>query len=146
MNHGTLEAQRRALFNWINVQRPHGSSRNAITVVFDGKEEYCSAQSVDGIRVIFSKGQSADDVIKNIVQANLKKRIVVVSNDKEIKFYVGALGAQVMSVQEFCGKVPKKTGATSVGKTQDKMSNKYISLAQQAKITKEFEKIWIKSK
>ncbi len=115
-----------------------------MTVVFDGKEEFSSFQSVHGIKVIFSKGESADDVIRNIVEASPKKKFVVVSNDKGIKFYVRALGAQVLSVQEFIGKIAKKSKMVSAGK-QEKTS-KYISLTQQAKITQEFEKIWIKSK
>ena len=106
LNHGTLEAQRNALLRWIDIGQPQGSSQNTVTVVFDGQEEFFGSQSTHHVKVIFSRGQSADDLIKKMVeQFSQKNRLVIVSNDKDIVLYVRALGAQVLSVKSFT-KVP----------------------------------------
>ena len=98
------------------------------------------------VQVIFSRGESADDLIKKIVeQYPFKKNLVVVSNDKDIKLYVRALGAGVLSVKEFLGSDLKKSKGSSKGQSQP-ATGKHISLTDQARITKEMEGIWIKSK
>ena len=99
LNRGTLEAQRQALLNWIVACSPQGSLQNPVTVIFDGKDEFFGSHVSGSVQVIFSRGESADDLIKKIVeQYPFKKNLVVVSNDKDIKLYVRALGAGVLSV------------------------------------------------
>lgn len=130
------------MLNWISGYSPQGSSNNGVTVIFDGKEEFFGSHQSGSIKVIFSKGESADDLIKKMVeQYPFKKNVVVVSNDKDITLYVRALGAKVLSVKEFTVSLSKKP-ATPVKKGSS--SSKYISLTDQAKINKEFERIWIK--
>jgi predicted RNA-binding protein with PIN domain len=147
LNRGTLENQRQSLLNWINRFSPQGSSKNSVTVVFDGKDEFFGSHESYPIKVIFSKGQSADDLIKNIVDGHpLKKSLVVVSNDKDIKLYVRALGAGVLSVKEFMMEVLPKERLKKSGKPSSTATSKYISLTDQAKINKEFERIWGDSK
>ena len=110
LNRGTLENQRLALIRWISQSSPQGSAQNSVMIVFDGKEEFFGSHSSGSIKVVFSKGQSADDLIKKIVeQYPHKKNVVVVSNDKDITLYVRALGAGVLSVKEFIGTAPKKS-------------------------------------
>ncbi len=96
------------------------------------------------MQVLFSKGQSADDLIKKIVeQYPLKKNLVIVSNDKDIKLYVRALGASVLSVKEFTMSVEKKSRPLSNDqKSEQASANKYVSLTDQAKINKELKGIW----
>jgi predicted RNA-binding protein with PIN domain len=144
LNRGTLEQQREALLNWINVHRPQGSDKNGVTVIFDGKEEFFGSHTTTSpIKVVFSRGQSADDVIKKMAESySRKNNLVVVSDDKDIKLYVRALGARVLSVKEFAGTSSKKSGAQK--KQASASHSKYISLTDQAKINKEFERIWIK--
>ncbi len=131
------------MLNWIDLTRPQGSVRNSVTVVFDGKDGFFSSHGSASVKVIFSKGQSADDLIKEIVERSpLKKNWVVVSNDKEIKLYVRALGAQVLPVKEFVS-----TGMDKEKKSIKRKSDavgKYLSLTQQVKINQELEQIWIK--
>lgn len=112
-------------------------------MVFDGKQEFFGSQSVSGVKVIFTHGQSADDLIKRIVEdSSCKKSWVVVSNDKDIKLYVRALGAKVLTVKEFTmGSLQKFKKLTKEGAQE---SVKHISLTQQAKITQELEHLWLK--
>lgn len=141
---------------WIHACRPQGSVRNSVTVVFDGKEDVGVGASagpnrggrwgppVHGIEILFSHGQSADDLIKKIIeQSSEKKTWIVVSDDKDIKLYVRGLGAQVQSVKEFI-----KVGAEHARPLQGSghaRCGKYISLTDQARINRELERIWLKS-
>ena len=161
---GGLQDGRQALLNWITMSHPHGSSRNAVTVVFDGSTEHfgrsianmsgpdCSGNrgggtGSAGARVVFTQGESADDYIKRVVEtAAQKKKYVVVSDDKGIKLYVRALGAAVLSVREFASglfKGPARSSRTA-GRTSSGEKSKYVSLAQAQKINQELEKIWLK--
>ena len=136
-----------------------------MTVVFDGKDvrhpfgdgeispndeviwrKFFGSHANSGVKAIFSKGQSADDLIKKMVeQSQTKKNLVVVSNDKDIKLYVRALGASVLSVQEFT-MTPEKKIKQKSARLPQASEGKYVSLTQQDKINKELERIWIKSK
>ena len=143
LNQGTLEAQRQALLNWIDIGRPQGSSQNTVTVIFDGKDEHFGSHGSGSSKVVFAKGQSADDLIKKIVELSpIKKKLVIVTNDKDIKLYVRALGASVLSVKDFTRVPLRHTKQGS--KAHLEISEKNISLTQQAKINKELESIWIK--
>ena len=117
-----------------------------MTIVFDGKEEFFGSHPSGSVKVRFSQGQSADDLIKRIVeQYPSKKSIVVVTNDKDIKLYVRALGAAVLSVKEFLGTAVKKSRPLSgQQKSSQATASKYVSLTDQAKINKELERLWIK--
>ncbi len=118
-----------------------------MTVVFDGKSEFFGSHSSSIVRVIFSKDESADDLIKRMVeQYPFKKNLVVVSNDKDIKIYVRALGAAVLSVKEFTGVGLKESKQSFKEKSEQAVSSKYISLTDQARINKELEGIWVKPK
>ncbi|MBF0489731.1 MAG: NYN domain-containing protein [Candidatus Omnitrophica bacterium] len=144
LNQGTLQSQRQALVNWIHHSAPQGSIQNGVTIVFDGKEEFFGSHESSSVRVIFTAGESADDLIKRIVeQYPAKKSLVVVSNDKDIKLYVRALGAAVLSVKEFMRTALEKKHQSSQWGSKEATS-KYISLTDQARINKEFERIWIK--
>ena len=149
LDRGTLESQRLGLIAWISRSNPQGSAQNSITVVFDGKEEFFGSHAGGHVRVVFSRGQSADDVIKKMVeQYPHKKSVVVVSNDKDITLYVRALGAAVLSVKEFLGTASRKTSRPLSNDQRAKAAtaSKYVSLTDQTKINQELEKIWIKKK
>ena len=144
---GMLEDRRRKLIAWLNVARPHGSIRNTVTVVFDGKPQHYGGHSSGEAKVVFTAGESADDCIKRMVErCPDKKKFMVISDDKGIKLYVRALGAGVLSVREFAADLfqrragPLKARTTKAGPPGE---NKYISLTQTQKINKEFEGIWL---
>ncbi len=147
LSRGTLENQRQALIHWIEARSPQGSLKNSVTIVFDGKEEFFGSHSSAHVKVVFSKGQqSADDLIKKAVEKYpYKKNLVVVSNDKDITLYVRALGASVLSVQQFLMLDSNKPKPSPKGQGQH-TSSKYVSLTDQAKINKELERLWIDPK
>jgi len=126
---------------WIDNARPHGSVNNHVTVVFDGHPDYFGHVHQGDIKVIFSDGCSADDKIKLMVEEDPdQKNCVVVTDDKDIYLYARSLGARVMSVKSFKG--AKSQGSYGRNET----GSKNISLSHQAKINKEFSKIWLKEK
>ncbi|MCK4859119.1 MAG: NYN domain-containing protein [Candidatus Omnitrophica bacterium] len=131
----TLRGEREGLIKFIEQKRPQG--KNEITVIFDGQEKVFPFQQKErGVRVVFSRGISADDKIKKMVEKRDAKQVVVVSDDKEIIFYVRSLGAKVLSVKEFVEKgLPKKREVFSEEKKMPQ---------QTGEITAELEKIWLK--
>jgi len=135
-----LEDGRRGLLKWIEQSRPQGSVNNQVIVIFDGHPGYFSDASLGGIRVIFSDGCTADDMIKSMVDDDDdRKNCVVVTDDKDIFLYARSLGARVMSVAAF-------TSSKSRGIMRQDHGTKYISLSRQEKINKELKDIWLKEK
>lgn len=144
-----FEDQRLRLVKLIDVQRPQGSSNNEITIVFDGQGGIISQDVSASVRVVYSKGESADEKIKDIVaQAENKKRIVVVTNDRDIQYAVRAQGASVLGVEEFlarmCPSTPSSREKSRPSTPTENESSKYISKTQEFKITEELKKIWLK--
>src|SRR5437762_110274 len=101
---GKLEDQRLKLIRYLEIHQPQGSSRNQITIVFDGKFGVFGSAESGTIKVVFSKDETADELIKSMVDAAANhKNIVVVSDDRSVQYAVRALGAQVKAVSEFMG-------------------------------------------
>lgn len=135
-----LEEGRAALLKLIEKEGLRGSPRNTVTVVFDGQPGLIGDPAGEGPRVIFTSGESADDRIKRLVdEAPNRKNIVVVTEDREIKYYVRAAGAQVLGVGEFLNRM-KTQGKHDPLSPVDK---KYIPSTVEYKITSEMEKIWL---
>lgn len=142
-----LEQGRQALLAMINHERPQGSLRNAVTVVFDGKDDVWGAPSGGIARVVFTSGQSADDYIKNTVELSQdKKNIVVVSNDKEIVCYARKLGTKVMDVRKFLSHKVVAHKGVSRRKNYVEKDHKTIDSSMEYRINKEFENIWLRKK
>ena len=137
-----LEDQRRHLIQWIESRAPQGSSRNMVTIVFDGKTDvWGDAGGASSIQIVFAQGQSADDkIIQMVEEAANKKNIVVVTDDRALQYSVRALGAKVSGVQTFLGQ-----GSASAPVRQPE-SGKNISKTLEHKITSEFTQIWIEKK
>ena len=139
----SLEDGRQALISLIELKRPQGSTRNQVTVVFDGKPGMYGFPHASETRVFFTEYETADDKIKWIVEEAVnKKEIVVVTDDRDLLLYVRKLGAKIMSVSEFMAKAQhaghQKSGPSDKGKN--------ISAVFEHKINQEFEKIWIDKK
>ncbi|MBU4304486.1 MAG: NYN domain-containing protein [Candidatus Omnitrophica bacterium] len=140
-----LRAGRDGLVHFIECYRPHGSRRNEVTVVFDGKEDVANyEEKKSSVRVLFSRNESADDKIKRMVEVSRNpKRMVVVSDDKAIMFYCRAVGARVKSVKEFlsdssAGKKPRNA--------REAFDEEKEALSPEAadKITAYLKGIWLK--
>lgn len=144
-NRDSLEDLRAALIRFIKLYRPQGKITNRITIVFDAKDNkfYEDKTSSDtykedeGIGIIFSK--SADDKIKRLVKESVNpKNIVVVTDDRDIQFFVRQYNAKVKTTEEFLRKhdlLPAKV------KPDDKMP---LSPQEAIKITEEMKMLWLK--
>src|SRR3989338_9373970 len=98
-----IKAPLRALLEFIQNRRFGRNSQSEITVVFDGYPKV-SAQNLaeTDIDVIFSREETADARIKRMVEASKNpKTIVVVSDDREIIFFVKSVGCRSIGVEEF---------------------------------------------
>lgn len=121
--------------------RPQGSPNNKVTVVFDGRPDVWGAQGGSFVEVLFAREESADEKIKEMVaSAQNRKNMVVVTDDRDIRRAVRALGAKVRAVAEFLGKIktPRSPQASPAGK--------YISKTLECRITSEMRKIWLEDK
>ena len=88
----SLEEGRQGLISFIERQRPQGSARNQVTVVFDGKPGMYGFPVVGEVSVVFTEYETADDLIKyKVEEARNKKEIVVVTDDKQLLLYVRAV-------------------------------------------------------
>lgn len=130
-----LEDARGGLVRFIINKRPHGSQRNKVTVVFDGKAGYYTSVPDSGrVKVIFAIKTNADQEIKNIVgRSRTPRQIIVVTDDREVQSYVKACSAQVMSCAEFMGRGSAPRG------TDDAGSKGGLTQQQQIEINKELE-------
>jgi len=154
-----LEDRREGLIAFIERYQPQGSWKNSVTIVFDGKSDVYSLPSGtarSGVKVTFSRDETADEKIKRLVQqSQTKKSIVVVTDDRDIKYHVRALGAIPMSVKDFLAKMaepayrtgrPKPAAVESKTKGKEPAETKRIPKTLEQKITSEFAEIWLGKK
>jgi len=127
-----------ALLEFIKKNRLCGSSRNKIMVVFDGYPEPSSNKTASDTNIVFSGNETADEKIKRVVESSDNpKNIIVVSDDKEIKFFAKVCGAKAIGVEEFIPTKEKKA------KDEDDLLKAELTYAQIDKINKELRKIWL---
>jgi predicted RNA-binding protein with PIN domain len=127
----------------VQENHPCGSKNNQVTVVFDGKADidFPLTNIPKFLEIIFTKEESAEARIKRIVEkSHNPKRIIVVSDDKEIQFFIRAEGAKVLKSEDFLARGSLKV--SSVLKEEDTKIE--LNSSQAAKITKELERIWLK--
>lgn len=140
-----LEDQRQQLIQWVEFCHPQGSSRNTVTIVFDGKMDVWGGPTSSAVQVIFTRGQSADEkIIQLVEEAVHKKNIVVVTDDRSLQYAVRASGAKVSGVRAFLGQV--KAAAGMAGPAKRPETGKHISNTLEHKITSEMTKIWLENK
>ena len=94
-----LEAQRRRLVE--ALAHLAGRSGAEVTCCFDGQDVgHVPASSTRSVRVLFSSGEIADDLIRRIVKAEPTGRVVVVaSSDQEVARDVQLMGASSVSAR-----------------------------------------------
>jgi predicted RNA-binding protein with PIN domain len=142
-----LEAARVSLVKAIQSRRLLRGRNNQVTIVFDGSDEFnLNLNRQNPIKVIFSKGESADETIKRVVDnSNNPKQLVVVTNDKSIIFFTRSLGAKTMSVDEFLKSRQRNPGRRMLNQSLEKsIESAKIELTyqQRAAINQELRKIW----
>ncbi len=138
-----IEDTRAALVELIEARKLCGSKNNKTTIVFDGYFDLSDIKrNLSGIEVVLSMDETADAKINRMIEHSPNpKNSVVVSDDKDIKFFIRSCGAKSMSVEEFMG---------SFSKLQNKGGNKEkdlvktdLNYSQIAKINEELRKLWL---
>lgn len=140
----TLENSRDGLVRFITERRPHGSLRNSVTVVFDGSEEVCGLPVPGEVRIYFSRGESADELIKRLLdEAANPRETVLVSDDRDLQYYARGCAAEVWSVERFVAQGRKATApAQRPGASGSQPEGKVISEVFREKVNRELEKRW----
>jgi predicted RNA-binding protein with PIN domain len=125
--------------------------RNSVTIVFDGREDVVSLDFPSDVRVIFSKGESADDAIKRIVQESSSPRdIVLVTEDRALGYFCRSFGAEIWSVGQLMSQARKSGEKLRSGvarrprKPGESAENKVIGKVFEDKVNRELTKIWLK--
>ncbi len=143
-----LRDGRAGLIAWLTIARPQGSVNNRVTVVFDGRSDVFFDHPRGEIEVVFTQDTTADERIRMMVEDHPRvKEVVVVSNDKEITLYARALGASIVSIEQFT--VGLKRGRERSLKPHQvkkiaEVTKKNISHTQADAINKELRKLWTK--
>jgi predicted RNA-binding protein with PIN domain len=146
-----LEDGRAGLVRFIRERRPHGSDRNSMVVVFDGQEDVSgSVEPAADVRVVFSRGMSADDHIREAVEhAPDPQNIICVTDDRELALACRHRGARIWSVDEFVSKGYKQE-TIAARRSQDARrregDGKVITHTAARKIDQELAAIWIPKK
>lgn len=138
-----IKDQKIALLELIRTKRLTGSLRNRLALIFDGYPNMQDAKSLREnnacVSIIFSRGVSADDCIRKIVEnSGNPKNTVVVSDDKAIKFFVSSLGAHSVSVDEWL----KRKG--NLGQERSDLLKPELTYQEMQKINAELKDIWLK--
>lgn len=96
-----LESARSRFIQDLNIYRSHKNLE--IIVVFDGTADIQAPFHKGGVRVMFSRAPlKADPVIIDLIRAEKRKRrITVVSSDREIVDFAKFSGSQSLSPAEF---------------------------------------------
>lgn len=144
----TLEDARTGLINFLDAQRPQGSTRNPVTVVFDGRDDIFWPEPPGEIRVLFSRGESADELIKRLIEdASAPRTFVLVSNDRQLQQHARQHEAGIMPVEDFiargasCRRAAVARKSASAGE-----EGKVISEVFRARVNREFEGLWLKDR
>ncbi len=131
-----------SLVEFIKNKRLCGSLKNKVIIVFDGfPDAGYSLDHICGFEVRFSRETNADNVIKKMLEKELNPRnTLVVSDDREIKFFIRALGAKPVSVEEFL----KKSEGKGIGRGRENQSKADLNYTQVHDINEELKKLWVK--
>ena len=136
--HQEVDQQRLVLVREIERASPHGSGRNRVTLIFDGRPGPVPAIQSAAVKVIFSMDRSADDRIREAVLASKNARqLIVVTDDRALQYAVRAEGAQVLGVNELAR-------LRSPGGGKQPRAGKTLTQAEVERINKELEERWLK--
>jgi predicted RNA-binding protein with PIN domain len=128
-----------ALLGLINLKKLSGSSKNKVTIVFDGYEDrdIIFRENYPEFEIIFSKNESADERIMKLAEEAANLNTVIVSDDKQIRLFVSPIGCAVLGVEEFIDYRLKEKGNTVPQEPE-------LNYSQKEKINQELRKIWLK--
>jgi predicted RNA-binding protein with PIN domain len=139
----TIKEAREALVGYLERGHFCGSPKNQMTVVFDGQPGIYYPKKASAVRVVFSSEETADDLIKRIVeQEKNKKNLYVITDDRALQQSVRASGAKILRINDFFGRMSTAQNLSSAAKGSG--SEKNISKITEYKINDELKKIWMK--
>ncbi len=113
------------------------SRKNHIIVVFDGDRNADIIYEFPMFEIVFSGSDTADHKIDCILKKRSPSQAVVVSDDREVKFYAKRLNLKAMAVIEFLIWKP-------LAQAQDSSDDKKLKPQDIAEINAELEKLWIR--
>ena len=136
LNGQKLRYQREGLIAILELAQLNNKCLRNLTLVFDAKCVIVAPKIQSTVNVIFSGGISADQKIKRMVKSSTYARdISVVSDDRQVRSQINALGAKKLSVESFLKLIYSSTAKE--GKQAFK-----ISKEQKRMINQELEKTW----
>lgn len=138
-----IKNKKSALLDLIRSRRLSGSAKNKVAIVFDGypcsDDGQCLNLEKGDINIVFSKEETADERIKRIIEGfDNPKNLIIVSDDKEIRFFAKSQCANVLSVEEFIASKEKERNARVIEEKTE------LTFGQMHEINKELKKIWLK--
>ena len=138
---GKHQDPKKELLRLIIKKRLTGSLKNKVLIVFDGySSDFNNMQIGEPFSVKFSQEESADERIKKLLEASANpKTIVVVSDDKEIRFFARVAGAKILGTEEFIGTI-KKSGSY---KEKEPVKSE-LNYTQIQEINQELKEKWLK--
>lgn len=135
-----IHDSRFALIQFLRTEKPCGSPKNKVTIVFDGYSGDFSLRDIE-FEVIFSCDTSADEKIKKMIEnAVAPKSLVVVSDDRQIRDFARLSAVATLKIEQFLEPPLKKSGFKKSG--QEKTP---LSYSATHKINEELKKIWLKN-
>lgn len=138
-----LRRGREELIKHIEIYRPQGSIKNKVTIVFDGSPDVVPIKQRKSLvaEVIFTRGKTADErILKMIERSSNPKRMIVVTDDKELQFGAKALNANAVAVKDFIERSKRKGG-----KVHPKAYEKPpLGSEVNQEILEELKKVWLK--
>ena len=137
----SLEAARAALVGLCQEYRRLRGDVGQLHVVFDGHDADPSGprEAHHGVLVCFTRrDEEADQRILRLIREGGRGRFIVVSNDTHIFNNARALGAHVISVHEFYGKIHPARAAKSARPAVDEKTP--LSTREAERITAEYRK------
>lgn len=122
-----------------DLQTYKSRRRLEITVVFDGSAEIMASYdqaNLGGVNVVFSHGpRKADPVIMDYIRKEKRKRrLIIVTDDGEIRRFARDFGSDCMSPAEFIQRIKSQSGQTN-------LENKYDN-DMSAEELKQWEKLF----
>jgi predicted RNA-binding protein with PIN domain len=111
-----LDSARKGLL--IQLVTWHGADARDVTVVFDAASQPAGPPGESehgGVRVLFSSGQTADDLIEELLRDEPSpKRLTVVSDDHRIQHAARRRGCAVLDCLDYCERAQQRPVAAPV--------------------------------
>ncbi len=119
--------------------------KQSITLVFDGFDDSQPERLGENFKILFSGSSSADDRIKAIVErSRTPGQMVVVTDDKEIIFFVKKLGANTLKVADFLYWISGERAEANKVTEKPDADDKNLNYKQMLDINRELKKRWLK--